>query len=278
MRRTKSLVALSMVLAGCSDLGTSPTTSPVPAATMRNYGTSDADPATEFPVRIRSTSASVQMPTSSYDPAAKINAHMYYDAYHARIQSKAHVRDASGAVSQRDFLPVEKHTFASFLNNFHSAQWSLQVPAKTWGCGNTVEANVFFEAWWRGLSWGSGEFILDIVSDTKQTNGRQSECECQAGAGSENNELAHVVTYDGYDPYASSDLSGSSCAGSGGTGSGTYYKPGDYTGGETVSWGTGQGTGGESACGDKAIVQWVCVDLWIDGVWHEYSCGYATTC
>lgn len=62
-------------------------------------------------------------------------------------------------------------------------------------------------------------------------------------------------------------------------GSGTQYQPGDYTGGETVDWGTGVGNGGVSSCGDAAKVEYICIDIWVDGEgWVEWGCGYVTTC
>jgi hypothetical protein len=86
-----------------------------------------------------------------------------------------------------------------------------------------------------------------------------------------------------YDPYARSGGTTKFCAedndgGGGGTG-GTQYYPGDYTGGETVTWDGGVGTGGYSACGQDARVEYVCIDVWVEGVgWTEWSCGYTTTC
>jgi hypothetical protein len=60
---------------------------------------------------------------------------------------------------------------------------------------------------------------------------------------------------------------------------GTQYQPGDYTGGETVDWGTGTGNGGTSSCGDKAVVEYICIDIWVDGEgWVEWGCGFVTTC
>lgn len=86
-----------------------------------------------------------------------------------------------------------------------------------------------------------------------------------------------------YDPYASSgggeDCSGGEGGGDG-DGKGTPYQPGDYTGGETVDWGTGYGNGGQSACGETARVEYVCIDIYNveTGQWEQWSCGYATTC
>jgi len=103
------------------------------------------------------------------------------------------------------------------------------------------------------------------------------------GGGDTQTELFAVVS-DEYDPYDSAlTLSdgGGDCGSEGeNTGSGTQYQPGDSTGGETVSWGTGEGNGGTSVCGQLAVVEYVCIDLWDDatGTWVEWGCGYVTTC
>jgi hypothetical protein len=86
-----------------------------------------------------------------------------------------------------------------------------------------------------------------------------------------------------YDPYASrwgaDDFCSDDNDGGGGGAGGTQYYPGDYTNGETVGWSDGVGTGGYSACGQDAKVEYVCIDVWVEGVgWTEWSCGYATTC
>jgi hypothetical protein len=78
------------------------------------------------------------------------------------------------------------------------------------------------------------------------------------------------------DPNGGSTCSDGSSGGS--TGSGTYYSPGDNTGGETVDWNTGQGNGGSSVCGGTAVVEYICIDEWDGEKWVEWSCGYATTC
>jgi hypothetical protein len=101
------------------------------------------------------------------------------------------------------------------------------------------------------------------------------------GAGGGDTELV-PITDAGYDPYDSAITmdSGSGGCGSGGDGgSGTQYEPGDSTGGETVDWGTGTGNGGTSVCGADAIVEYVCIDVWVEGSgWVEWGCGYVTTC
>ena len=102
------------------------------------------------------------------------------------------------------------------------------------------------------------------------------------GSGGTETEFAPVVSGD-YDPYDNGFSDEEDCPpggeSGGSTGRGTQYEPGDSTGGETVDWGTGTGNGGASACGSTAIVEYVCIDVWVDGVgWVEWSCGYATTC
>jgi hypothetical protein len=90
-----------------------------------------------------------------------------------------------------------------------------------------------------------------------------------------------------YDPYDSGwGGEGDSCAthtgagSGGGGGSGTQFEPGQHTGGETVDWATGIGNGGTSVCGDAAVVDYVCIEIWNDvgQKWDYYACGYATTC
>lgn len=65
-----------------------------------------------------------------------------------------------------------------------------------------------------------------------------------------------------------------------GSGEGTQYEPGDNTGGETVNWGDGTGTGKPSDCGARAVVEYICLDVYneVTGDWEEWTCGYATTC
>jgi hypothetical protein len=101
-----------------------------------------------------------------------------------------------------------------------------------------------------------------------------------SGAGSTGGtELIEHVAYDPYDPMVSGSGDGG-VAYDCGSGSGTQYEPGDYTGGETVDWGSGTGNGGTSVCGDKALVEYVCIDVYNEetGFWEEWGCGYVTTC
>lgn len=86
-----------------------------------------------------------------------------------------------------------------------------------------------------------------------------------------------------YDPYSNEEECPEPSGGgdaSGWTGSGTYYEPGQTTGGETVNWNTGQGNGGSSVCGLDAVVEYICIEQFNEETqqWDGYSCGYATMC
>jgi hypothetical protein len=85
------------------------------------------------------------------------------------------------------------------------------------------------------------------------------------------------VTQVSYDPYSSE--TGCEAEDDGGS-TGTQYQLGDHTGGETVGFGTGMGDGGSSSCGQEAVVEYVCIDVYDEetGTWDEWACGYATTC
>ena len=68
------------------------------------------------------------------------------------------------------------------------------------------------------------------------------------------------------------------CSGSGGTGpGGVAYSPGETTGGQTVTFDTGVGTGTPSACGSAATVQKGTFEIWYNGQWVQKT-GYYTTC
>lgn len=104
------------------------------------------------------------------------------------------------------------------------------------------------------------------------------------GGDGRNPETDHALTNDPmqstYDPYLPADEGGCGGGDEGGEGSGIQYQPGDYTGGETVSWESGTGNGGQSVCGDQAKVEYICIERYNGetGQWEEWSCGYATTC
>lgn len=86
--------------------------------------------------------------------------------------------------------------------------------------------------------------------------------------------------YDPYDPAYQDDGCDGDDDGAGSDGSGIQYQEGDHTNGETVDWNTGIGNGGESACGENAVVEQVCIEVWNakDNKWDIFACGYGTTC
>jgi hypothetical protein len=99
------------------------------------------------------------------------------------------------------------------------------------------------------------------------------------GCGDSREEL-YEADYSIYEDGSRPAEGGCTGGGGGGEGSGTQYQPGQSTGGETVDWGTGVGNGGASVCGDKAVVEYICIDVYNEssGQWETWSCGYATTC
>jgi hypothetical protein len=134
---------------------------------------------------------------------------------------------------------------------------------------------------WSGRCIGYSQWGIGKVLTFEGTVWRVNYCtDLGAGGGGTSTEFVPIdnVGYDPYDPTGSGEGDDDGCSGGGG-GSGTPYEPGDYTGGETVDWGTGAGNGGSSACGDNARVEYVCIDEWVEGTgWVEWGCGYVTTC
>jgi len=147
--------------------------------------------------------------------------------------------------------------------------------------GNVWRFKGRFNALCRGGSRQIGPFVFNahiLVSQDpidRPVLVRQADSGCDGGG---NTALIEFVDYDPYDPMASGwGTDAGSCTQEG---SGTQYQPGDYTGGETVDWGSGAGNGGTSVCGDQAMVEYVCIDVYNEetGFWEEWGCGYVTTC
>jgi len=140
--------------------------------------------------------------------------------------------------------------------------------------------------------WWSRGRIVRARDSYKVIHNGGNVVECGGGGGTAWELAENVDPYaSSYDPYATGDFFGGDgeCSGigdgtdSGGgteTGSGTQYEPGDYTGGETVDWGTGVGNGGTSECGLAAQVEFVCIDTYNEETdkWERWGCGYVTTC
>ena len=278
------LAALLLMLGACADLPVSPQSTPLPRGPLTNsaeYGEGPTDAPKEWPVRIHTTLVSVSLPDAIVDPSrpAEAFASMNYDAYHASISANTILREKDGTVIQRQFPPRFRHTSSWSYRN-QSFQTNFPVLVRSL-CGGSLEADVTFRAWWWGVNLEGTPQALEIKEQSDTDNRSQDACEPCTKTGV---QPVRNVTSDGsYDPYdEGSDAEGcddSDGGGdSGGGGSGTQFGEGDSTGGETVDWGTGVGNGGTSGCGLAAIVRYVCIDIFVDGEWKQYSCGWATTC
>lgn len=191
------------------------------------------------------------------------SAHMRYLANYGEIvvpvtllYNNAEVTRTTGYAELASFLPMERDLYATA---------SMGV---TGSCGHTVNATGIFSIH-NQFPLKTGWFSWGHEKASGSDSESQPACACSAGV--------KQVDYDPYDP-----ASGTGECGTGGTspGSGTQYRPGDYTGGETVSWTTGVGNGGESVCGAAAMVDYVCIDTWNETTqsWEQWGCGYVTTC
>lgn len=178
------------------------------------------------------------------------------------LRNGSEVGKTAGFSEQTSFLPAVRT-----LN----AVASLGVSES---CGHMANASAIYKVhnqFFLNKTW----LVWGAVGDSEHSSKSQPECGCTSPINFESPE---------YDPY-SSDQGGTDCdsggdGSGGGGGSGTQYNPGDNTGGELVSWSTGIGIGGSSACGDDAVVEYICIDVWNPKTqqWEEWSCGYATTC
>lgn len=264
----RAVLLLGIGVAGCTDAVTAPTAvSRIPSPRPDEVA---GDPPEPWPVAITDHYAETELPVQfsgmTWPANAWVRGTMAYDAYHGRISATATLRD-DAQTTQRTFAPQEQHTFWSYSNTL-TAEWPILVSKS---CGTILEADVTYEAWWRGIGGGGAELVLDraVAEDSPQSS--QPRCgDCKP-----DNTIQPVVYEPGYDPYADP----TNCGGGGGSGgSGKQYAPGDYTGGETVDWGTGIGNGGTSACGENAVVDYVCIDYWDGTAWVNWGCGYVTTC
>jgi hypothetical protein len=152
--------------------------------------------------------------------------------------------------------------------------------------GKSADEQWMAEGPWTGKCIGFGQWGIGKVLSFEGTVWRVGDDDVACGGGGgggrggTGGELVEVVGYD-YDPYDPGvSLDGGDCESGGSTGTGTQYEPGDYTGGETVDWGTGIGNGGTSACGEEAMVEYVCIDTYNEetGEWEKWGCGFVTTC
>lgn len=194
------------------------------------------------------------------------SASMRYRANYAKIAlpivllyNNSEVTKTTGITEQTHYLPMIRDIQASA---------TLGVSGS---CGHRINATGLFNIH-NQFPLGKGWFAWGAQGVSGGATAAQPACSCS------DTRRVHEA---GYDPY-SRDQGESACDGSGGTsgGSGTQYQPGDYTGGEQVSWNTGMGIGGSSSCGSNARVEYVCIDYWDEArqSWVHWACGYVTTC
>lgn len=282
-KRRECLAVLFLVLGACADLPVSPQTKPLPRGPLTNsaeFGEGPTDPPKDWPVRVYKMEVHVATPDVNYPRrAGEIMGYMEYDAYHASMSAKSILREKDGTVIQRDhptrYQHTEKYKSQTMLTQFELVMKSV--------CGGSLEGDVIFKAWWWGFNFEGTQQQFDLEEDSRSNRRSQDACEPCTSTGGGSQPVQYSVGDGSYDPYAEGPSDGEGCDGSsggdgGGTGSGTQFGEGDSTGGETVDWGTGVGNGGSSECGDAAVVRWVCIDIYIDGVWQKYDCGWATTC
>lgn len=170
------------------------------------------------------------------------------------------ITSSTGINSESNFLPA---------NRSLTAYTSMGIGGS---CGYMVNSHGRYEilnkfllkSQW--LKWGE-------AARSKDTTATQPPCNCTD---------ATTLQSSAYDPYSDGDDGSMPCGefNSGGEATGIQFKPGDYTGGETVDWSTGKGNGGSSVCGAAAVVEYVCIDTWNaeKGRFEEWGCGYVTTC
>ncbi|MDB4948857.1 MAG: hypothetical protein JWM27_1506 [Gemmatimonadetes bacterium] len=175
------------------------------------------------------------------------------------------------AMSSNDehFLPDEYHMVTSGLGLRVSGTcgWSATLTA-------AGKAEIFLFADVKGLT------VLSSATRGGTDSRAQPACAPKPCTSVASNDLGSPFGGD-YDPYEFASHSPSACDGGAesGNASGTAYKPGDMTGGETVDWRTGIGNGGASACGAAAQVEFMCVEYYVQGEgWKDLGCGYVTTC
>jgi hypothetical protein len=146
----------------------------------------------------------------------------------------------------------------------------LQVSS---ACGHEANLNVRYDAKMIFLFKVRDITVFSYVFDHATSSKEQPGCQTTSCTSTVSNDQ---TAYGGdFDPYAPSP---GGCDGGSGTGTGTQYQVGDYTGGQTVDWKTGKGTGKLSACGDQARVDYICVEYNTGNGWESLDCGYVTTC
>jgi hypothetical protein len=260
-----ALAIASVGIAGCHDmLPVSPVPTTAQDPSLSTYPTEEQ--LAELPPEFRTAPSILGYWTKTgfVGSQAWARAWMQYWANYAKVSvelsllyNNAHVTTTTGYSEQASVLPAVREL---------EAFTSLGVSGS---CGHTVNATGIFYVHHQAPV-GKGWFVFGEEKRSESASAAQPPCSCTS--------TLQIQTAD-YDPYSKDQGDCESGTGDS-SGSGTQYQPGDYTGGETVSWSTGIGNGGSSLCGSDAVVEFICIDYWdaATGKWVEWSCGFATTC
>ena len=245
--------ALALVVIGCTD-------TVLPRAELAAPRTTTAPPGAPPEYHGESVIFNTWLDVGFDQDAKKayVMSRMEFYATSGRIDATLQVRRGTSTIAQRTLTTTDRRWYLWRRELANNANW-LTVGQT---CGHIIHGSAQFAATneWEGWVWSD-----KTEARTKDT--QQPDCNCSNGV------PIRQTTYDPYDPGAGN------CDGSGGgDGSGIQYGEGDYTGGETVSWATGTGAGGGSACGAEARVAYICIDIWDGTGWVEWGCGYVTTC
>ena len=167
------VLALCLAAAGCTDSTTAPPQVSAPPKTSAWVGSVEydqADPPTEWPVKINSVSVVATLP--AYAPGdATISAEMNYDAYHASIEGSATVLGKDN--STRTFPSITKHANLHFRNQTFRQSYTLPVLS---ACGNALEAQFKFRAWLVGPTGLGALGTLDSEERIRGDTDYQPEC------------------------------------------------------------------------------------------------------
>lgn len=255
----------SVGIAGCHDMPVEPAAVAAPEPSLGLYPTEEqfAEMAPEF--RTAPSIFAYWVRTAFVADEGVAWAWMQYWANYARLTlpltlmfGNSEVTTSTGMTELASVIPATREM---------EARTSVGVYGS---CGHTLNAtgNFFVR---HQVPIGKAWFFWGEETATASATASQPDCTCK-----ESTDLK----YSSYDPYAESDPSGCGSEGETSTGTGTQYGAGDLTGGETVNWNTGIGNGGTSACGEEAVVDYICIDVWNEQTqsWEEWSCGYATVC
>jgi hypothetical protein len=267
-------VVASVGISACADrpLSTEPPPLTAPEPSLSQYPTEEQY--AEMPAEFRQKPGIIRTWTDAgfVSSGAYGQAGMEFLANYAKITmpvtllfNNSEVTRTVGYSEQAYFLPLTRELSASGFVGVNGS------------CGHTVNARAEFFIR-NQFPLKTGWFEWGQEGRSGDASRSQPACSCAAGMS------VQEVDYDPYAEYASysEEAAEVGCGSKGDSGSngGTQYYPGDNTGGQTVDWSTGQGNGGTSACGEYAVVEYICFDTWNEqtGSWEAWGCGYVTTC